>query len=238
MKTTYPTYSFAVLCYLAFASLLIGTRGSLNAEVIYSPNVCGWYQVTIPAGKTKIVANQLVNPQNTVAELFGALSARSVVSIQNTDKNSSGYGTYITAVKRPDGTAWLTNGNMPLPVGTAAIVDNYGNSDATITFTGTIPIGPTERLFEPLIDWVFASLTPIAVTTPLDMGYTMQRRDIFNKLNVETGAYTGFSVNALGMWTSGRVPFYEIGEGFIYQSAAPYVWTQSLSTDITTLLIQ
>lgn len=231
---------FANCLRLLVIGLLIGIiRPTHAADVVYSPTVCGWYQVTIRAGKSRLIANQLENPRNTVADLFSALPRRSTVDIQVTDSTSPDYGVFLTAIRNNAGTAWSFGGDYVLPVGRAAIVANGWTTDATLIFAGTVPVGPVEHVLDPAIPWFLASLVPFDVGNPLEIGYTMHRRDVFNILDEESGVYRAYTVNSLGSaWVGGALPSFKIGEGFAFECQTQSGWTQSLAIDIMSLKVQ
>jgi hypothetical protein len=145
---------------LGAAVLAAGLASSLAANV-YSVNVVGYYNVTVPAGKEVLLANQLT----------GTGATSNAASTQITGNFPSGcnlfvwnglsftlYTYYDAADAAPDPAGFYDiNGNystVPLNQGIGAFFQNASNGPATIQVVGQVVQGsnavPIQTGFQPL----------------------------------------------------------------------------------------
>jgi hypothetical protein len=128
------------------AALLAASLASSMAQNVYSLNVVGYVNVTIPAGKYQLVANPLdATLGGTVANMndSGNLFTNTAGNLNNGSKlqqfNSaiSDYGPIInySAITKKWGSTF------PMPPGAGALYFNNGAVDTVVTFTGQVPQG-------------------------------------------------------------------------------------------------
>ncbi|WP_043588282.1 InlB B-repeat-containing protein [Geminisphaera colitermitum] len=198
-----------------------------DSSTIYNTIISGQYKITILPGEVKLVANQLISADDTVNGLFGSLPGRSSVDVIDIDINSATYGETLSSTRRNSGAGWSSGGDYALPVGYAAYVTNGSASlAATINFGGVVSQTPQTYALSAGINWQIGSAVPVAVTNPVDIGYVMSRRDAFNKLDVN-GEDDSYSItNAGTAWTGGRIPSFDIGEGYYYTPYSDAIWQQ------------
>lgn len=116
---------------------LIALAGSatLMAQNVYSLNVVGYVNVTVPPGYS-MIANQL----NTTNMTIGALLPNPPDGTQILKWDGSGYNTYEYFAFIP---AWSPDGNATLNPGEAAFIKNPTASNMTLTFVGEVALGTT-----------------------------------------------------------------------------------------------
>src|ERR1035437_161577 len=127
-----------LLCAAAMAASL----ASSTAQNVYSLNVVGYVNVTLPASQFTAVANPLdasvggtVAGGNDVTNLFQGVAAGSTLATFNSALND--YDTPITF----SGKSGTWTGNISMPPGKGALYYNNGASDTVVTFVGQVPQG-------------------------------------------------------------------------------------------------
>jgi hypothetical protein len=131
-----------LICSAALAASL----ASSMAQNVYSLNVVGYVNVTLPHGQFAIVANPLdatlggtVPNMNDSGNLFtntaGNLNNGSKLQTFNSAINDYNASiNYSAALKK-----WAST--FPMPPGQAALFFNNGAADTVVTFTGQVPQG-------------------------------------------------------------------------------------------------
>lgn len=120
--------------FLAGLALTASAVSALAQGTVYSVNVVGFVNLTLPAGFS-MISNPLNGPTNTVAALFGA-SLPNFSKVYKFDPASGNYliNTYVST------TGW-TDQNMTLAPGEGVFVRITGSTPVTVTFTGNVQIG-------------------------------------------------------------------------------------------------
>ena len=133
---------------LLCAAALAASLASSMAQNVYSLNVVGYVNVTLPSHKFAAVANPLdasmggtITTGNDITNLFnlgtapllagGSTIAQFVSSLNNYSASIS----YVALTKK-----W--GSNFAMPPGKAALFFNNGAADTVVTFTGQVPQGP------------------------------------------------------------------------------------------------
>ncbi len=110
------------------------------AQNVYSLNVVGYYNVTIPANTVgngfAIVANQLQTTDNDIAKIIPAASVPNGTTVYSWDSAASTFITRIRTTDDDDNPLW--NGTLALDPGTGFWVKNPTASPVTITFVGEV----------------------------------------------------------------------------------------------------
>jgi len=148
---------------IAAATLAVGVISSQAQSNVYSANIVGYYNTTIPVNGFALIANQLDvgDGTNGIAQVFGSGLVSDPNAITNTviycfNTNSQTFQTlyYFTAADianlngDPTVSNWQTGFylsdyatylNNPLPPGQAAFLYNPSQSAVTATVVGTVP---------------------------------------------------------------------------------------------------
>jgi hypothetical protein len=131
---------------LIAAAVLAASLASSMAQNVYSLNVVGYVNVTLPSGKFTAVANPLdgsmggtIPNGNDFATLFGSTNGNIAngSTVQQFISAANDYGpavSYVALSKK-----WGSTFSMP--PGKAILYNNNGASDTVITFTGQVPQG-------------------------------------------------------------------------------------------------
>jgi len=130
------------------AAALAASLASSMAQNVYSLNVVGYVNVTLPPSQFYLVANPLdasmggtVANGNAMTNLINAtttpaLAASSSIATFNSALNNYNSPSLTYSVKTK---AW--SGNFDMPPGKAALFYNNGAVPAVVTFTGQVPQG-------------------------------------------------------------------------------------------------
>lgn len=166
------------------------------AQNVYSLNVVGYYNITIPANSFAMIANQLNTTNNTIASLIPTPP-----DFTELYKFSGGYSGYLY-----DG-EWTPDGNATLNPGEGAFIRNVTGSPLTLTFVGEVMQG---SLTNPLPAGfsIRSSMVPQAglVTTTLGLPAAD-----FDELYTFSGGYSGYLYD--GEWTPNE-PNIAVGQAF------------------------
>jgi len=132
---------------LLIAAALAASLASSMAQNVYSLNVVGYVNVTLPHGKFAAVANPLdasmggtLATGNDMTNLFNINTAPLIANgskIQQFVSAISDYAAQINYVSLSK--KW--GGNFSMPPGSGALYYNNGASDTVVTFTGQVPQG-------------------------------------------------------------------------------------------------
>ena len=143
---------------IAVAALAAGIT-SIQAQAVYSQNIVGYYNITIPAGKFVLAASQLnLDNTNSINNIFSGLasdangSTNTAIWLWNPGTQQySSYKYYLG----PDADNYFLNSGSAngfydaggtlvtqnLGVGQAAFLQNLAPSSITVTVTGGVPTG-------------------------------------------------------------------------------------------------
>jgi hypothetical protein len=203
---------------IAAAALVAGVISS-DAQV-YSANIVGYVNVTMPANALVLTSNPLDDGTNTANSLLASLPKASLLETWN--------GTGFSVLSK---TSTGFAGNPSLPVGTGFFVKSTQNF--TNTFVGNVvpnPGGNQATINLPANALVLVgSVLPVAGTFN-DVGTnTLNLISTFPKASLlETWNGTGFSV--LSKTSSGFAgnPPLSVAQGFFLKSTTATNWTQTL----------
>jgi hypothetical protein len=203
---------------LILTTAALGVASSLGAWAqVYSVNAVGYINVTVPAGKFQIVANQLNTGGNTVAEVIPTTSDGVILY-----KYAQGSGYSINAYDA----GWGTPTQVIKP-GESFFVSNPTTADVTFTFVGEVPQG---NLSTPLVQGLnlVASQVPQAGALSGALGYTAADGDQVYKYVPASGAYEIYSFDA-GWGPSD--PNIAVGEGFFLSKLGAGSWNRTFSVN-------
>lgn len=184
----------------------------MMAQNVYSLNVVGYYTVTVPAGQYKIIANQLVGTNYTVASLLNVPGGTTLYKW-----TGASYG-----VNNYDADFGWDDAAMTIGPGEATFVKNNGAADISITFVGEVNQN-TNTLALP-VGFKMASLfTPQAGMLQTDFGYTPVASEQVYQWNGASYAISTYDAD-FG-WDS--EPSVAVGEGVFFKSPTAHTWTRS-----------
>jgi hypothetical protein len=200
---------------IAAAALVAGIVSS-NAQPVFSQNVVGYVNISIPANQLTLVANPLDDGTNTATSLGGALPNKSTIQTWN----GSGYN-----ASSKGGGVWTVNFALPPGVGffvkspTALTNTFVGNVVTQVggNATNALPAGALVLL---------GSITPYTgdlTDTNLDLGPTLA-----NKSTVQVWNGTGFTASSKGGGSFNTPLTLSVGQGFFVKSATTTNWVQTL----------
>jgi len=200
---------------LIAAAALAATVISSEAQV-YSQNVVGYVNVSLPAGQLVLLSNPLDDGTNTVTSLGAALANKSTVQIWN--------GTGYTASSKGAG-VWTTN--LSIPVGTGFFVKSQ--TAITNTFVGNVVpfsgISITNSL-------PAGQLVLVGSTVPFSGGNLTDTNvnigpSLANKSTIQVWNGTGFTASSkgAGVWTTNLS--LAVAQGFFVKSQTAASWVQT-----------
>jgi hypothetical protein len=207
---------------------------------VYSLNVVGYYNVTIPANGFYMIANQLNTTNNTLASLS---ALQNVADGSGLFKYNGGYAAYVY-----DGLAGAWGGGPPDPTvqtmnpGEAALFrDAGGGTGQVLTFVGEVLQNTSPGLMNtlPVGNSVRASMVPQAGLATADLGVPPEDGDgIF----VYNNGYSAYVYDGLALAWGGTLPGggtvdpggppLAVGQGFFYKKVTGGVstsWVRSFT---------
>jgi hypothetical protein len=198
------------------AVILAAGLASSMAQNVYSLNVVGYINVTCIGNNYTMMANQLNNGTNGLAQVLPSAPALSSVLKYNAAR--SDYDTAVT-----DGTgAWFTLGGQPSTLtvspGEGFFFNNGDAATFTATLVGEVPQGALSVNFI-ANNYTLASI-PTPVSLPLDVssGFPIQPLMSYLKYNPAISDYTTYVSDGTGWFTLGGAPVTTpspaVGEGF------------------------
>ncbi|MDD5141194.1 MAG: hypothetical protein PHY43_13145 [Verrucomicrobiales bacterium] len=205
---------------LIAAAALAATVISSQAQV-YSANIVGYVNISIPKTTFALISNPLDNGTNTANDLLAALPNKSSIQLWN----GTGFTTYGKT------SSGFTPSNPSIPVGQGFFVS--AAAAYTNTFVGTVvpsPGGSATNAIPKTSFVLVGSTLPVSGTfndvgnNTLNLAATLP-----NKSTVQLWNGTGFTT--YGKTSSGFTPSnpaYTVGQGFFISSAAATNWVQTL----------
>jgi hypothetical protein len=194
------------------------------AQNVYSLNVVGYYNVTIPANGYYMIANQLNTTNNTLGSLIAAPADGSVLF-----KYAGGY-----AASTYDGIAGAWDApNTTLNPGEAAFFrDAGGGSGQVLTFVGEVLQNTSPGLINslPVGNSIRASMVPQQGRLTADLLVPAEDGDT---VYVYNGGYSADTYDAIaGDWGVPGGKTINVGQGFFYKKAVGGVstsWVRSFT---------
>ncbi len=195
---------------------------------VYSANIVGYYNVTVPAGKTALIADQLSDSTNGYginAQLTNGVANNSVLY----KWNGGGFDTYIFYT----GFGWYKGVEVnpttdQLPAGTSAFLQNGDTGNPmTLTVVGTVPTNSPVAI--PAGSGFYSMGTPIATNLDSTLANFPSQydgasaSDLYYPWNVAAQSFSVIYVyyGSFG-WYNGATQVYptpNVGEGFLYYNS-------------------
>jgi hypothetical protein len=203
---------------IAAAALVAGVISS-DAQV-YSANIVGYVNVTMPANTLVLTSNPLDDGTNTANSLLGSMPKASALEIWN--------GTGFTVLAK---TSAGFAGNPSLPVGTGFFVKSAQNF--TNTFVGNVVPNPGGN--QSIVNLPANSLVLVGSVLPVAGNFNDVGTNTLNLIStlpkasaLEIWNGTGFTVLAkTSAGFTGNPPL-SVAQGFFLKSASATNWTQTL----------
>lgn len=202
---------------LVAATFAAGLATSM-AQNVYSLNVVGYYNVTVPANSFALIANQLNTTNNTLASLLPAPPD----GTQFYKFTGSGWNAYVFDALEG---AWQPDGNVTLNPGEGGFIKNNTSAPMTITFVGEVLQGSLTNPI-PAGYAVRSSMVPQAGALP-DLAFPAQDGD---QVFLFTGSgYSSFVYDGLeNAWTPSN-PTVSVGQAFFSRKAAAVDWVRNFT---------
>jgi len=206
--------------------------GALSSMAqVYSVNIVGYINLTIPVGFS-MIANQLnATPDNTLATLL----PNAAENTQIFKFNGVGYDASAKSADNPDPSGW-SNPTMTLAPGEGAFIavdPQFAPSGQPVTFVGDVKLVSTVPV--PTGFSVASSVLPISDTLD-NLGFPKRENDQIFFFNNATKGYDAFLQSADNPDPSGwapRIPTPAIGQSFFISSdpqfGPPRSWTRTFS---------
>jgi len=194
----------------ALLGLAVLAAGALTATAqnnVYSLNVVGYYNLTIPANQRVLIANQLNTANNTI----GSLLPNGPVSAQLFKYNGS-----YTAYNFDDiANAWLPDGNATLNPGEGCFF--ISPTATTLTFVGEVMQGSLTNS-TPINQLVLrSSMVPQAGKITADLGLPGEAGDQMYTYNK---GYTAYNFDDIAADWLPNQPTLNVGDAFFLRKAA------------------
>ncbi|MBX3745023.1 MAG: hypothetical protein KF833_06910 [Verrucomicrobiae bacterium] len=205
---------------LILTTAALGVASSLGAYAqVYSVNAVGYINITVPANGLALIANQLNNGGNTIAEVLPSVADGTTI-YRYSQAGGFAPNSYF------DGDGWDAPSASVAP-GSAFFVQNPTANPITLTFVGEVPQG---TLTTPLLAGLnlVASQVPQAGGLQAVLGFVPADGDTVYTWNGT--AYSGNSYFAGDGWDFGD-PSIAVGQGFWVSKSAAGSWTRTFSVN-------
>jgi hypothetical protein len=226
---------------LLCAAALAASLASSMAQNVYSLNVVGYVNVTLPGQKFTAVANPLdASMGGTVAN--GNDMTNLFTTATGNIQAGSYFNTFVPALNDYSATVpqWSAKGstwtaNFPMPPGVGALYFNGGSSDTVVTFTGQVQQGAYTVATLPATSFsLVGSPVPIGGDTTNSttaVGLVPSNGDsvaTFNTANNDWNTAVLWSAKS-SAWV-GAMPI-GVGQGFLYFNAgsSAKTWTSNFT---------
>jgi hypothetical protein len=191
---------------LLCAALVAAGIATSVAQNVYSLNVVGYYNITIPANQLVMIANQLNTTNNTRASLLPNGPAGATLY-----KYSGGYTAYVFDDLD---NAWTPDGNATLNPGEGAFFRSPNAT--TLTFVGEVMQGSLTNTTPINVQVMRSSMVPQAGGITSVLGLPGEGGDTVYKY---AGGYTAYVFDDLDLaWTPSE-PSFSVGEAFFLKKA-------------------
>jgi hypothetical protein len=211
---------------LGAALLAAGVATSMAQSNVYSVNVVGYVNVTIPAGDFALISNPLLGTSNDLNSLMGTLP-------NNTTKVyewSAGAQAFQIYTKRAAGFSSPYDGHAILP-GEGLFVQNTGGVPITNTFVGQVMQGTNSVPYVSGGNFsLVSSPAPLSGGIETTLGFPAVNGDKLYQWSIGAQGYAIISRHAT-TWGGGEPqigidPNLGPAEGFFYTSTAGGTWNQ------------
>lgn len=188
------------------------------AQNVYSLNVVGYYNITVPANSFALIANQLNTTNNTLAALLPSPPD----GTQFYKFTGSGWNAYTFDALEG---SWQPDGNVTLNPGEGGFIKNNTGSSMTITFVGEVLQGSLTNPI-PAGYAVRSSMVPQAGTLP-SLAFPAEDGD--QVFQFTGSGYNAFTYDGLeNAWTP-STPSVAVGEAFFSRKAAAVNWVRNFT---------
>src|ERR1035441_4457082 len=209
---------------LLCAAALAASLASSMAQNVYSLNVVGYYNVTIPANGFFMVANQLNTTNNSLGSVIPAPADGSQIYIYS--------GGYSAAAYDGLAGAW-DNPNIDMSPGKAGFFRDNSGAGQVLTFVGEVLQNTSPGLINTLPAGVFsvrASMVPQQGKLTADLAVPGDDGD---QVYVYNGGYATDAYDGLaGDWGVPGGLTIKVGQGFFYHKVAgalSTLWVRSFT---------
>jgi hypothetical protein len=207
------------------AAILAAGLATSMAQNVYSLNVVGYYNVTVPAGKFAMIANQLNSTNMTLSALIPNPPPNSTVF-----KYTTGAGYQDVYTFDEFDLVWKPNGNLEMKPGEGYFFQNGDTANPyTITLVGEVPQGPLTNAI-PAGYSIKSSIVPQGgdLTT---MGLVGDPNDTIYRYTPGQG-YTPAGVYTFDefdlVWKPSN-PQVNVGEAFFFSGGAAKSWVRNFT---------
>ncbi len=182
--------------FLAAAALAAGVAASVAQSNVYSLNVVGYVNVTVPANGFVLVGNPLDTGSNVLDNILGTAPNNTTV-VFDFDPTTGSYAKYT---KRTTG--WSGAAGVDFSPGKGFFIQNSSASATTLTFVGQVMQGTNSHAY-PSGFSILNSQVPQAGLVQTDLGLPAQNNDQIYQFNASAGTYAQFTRRATG-WPAGE----------------------------------
>jgi hypothetical protein len=205
----------ALVCAAVFAAGIVSSMAQ-----VYSLNVVGYYNVTIPGSAQQMIANQLNTTNNTLAALIPAPPVNSQFY-----KYTTGTGYTLYQFDEFDN-VWLPNGNVTLNPGEGGFFRNPNAGPLTLTFVGEVMQGSLTNPI-PAGYSIRSSMVPQAGDVNA-LGFPAVPNDqIFRYVN--PGGFQLFQFDEFDNAWLPSVPNANVGESFFVNKVGAANWVRNFT---------
>lgn len=199
--------------------MVVGGAATCMGQNVFSANVVGYVNVTVPASGFAMVANQLNTTNNTLANV-----------IPNPPPNTAAYkyGASGYTVYQFDefDLKWLPDGNATVNPGEGLFIKNPTTSPLTITFVGEVPQG-TLTTDVPAGFAIRSSMVPQQGKLGADLGFPGAPNDQVYVYN--NGSYTVYQFDEFDLKWLPDDPTIAVGQAFFSKKGAAASWTRTFT---------
>lgn len=205
---------------LGAAAFAAGLAASM-AQNVYSLNVVGYYNVTIPPNSFALIANQLNTTNNTLNSLL-----RSVPDGTQIFKWTG--STFSVATFEDPGTGGEWSQNLTLNPGEGAFIRNNSATPLTITFVGEVLQGALSNAI-PAGYSIRSSMVPQSGRVSSVLGLPAADGDqLFRWTGSSYSIATYEDPGGGGEWSPAE-PIVNVGEAFFIRKGAPANWVRNFT---------
>jgi hypothetical protein len=206
---------------LTAALSAFGVASSM-AQTVYSVNIVGYINKTLPLGLS-LIGNQLNHtPNNTVPTVMGSPAGFVTVS-----KFQAAAGNYLSSAWDPENGFW-TDPAMTMNPGEAVFVDNNSGGPLPLTFVGEVQLSSSLNIKQGLE--AYSSVLPIAGDLNV-LQFPVPAAGIVSLFKFNGTGYDGYSYDSENGFWGPSVPTIAIAEGFFVDnnSGAAMTWTRNFT---------
>jgi hypothetical protein len=207
---------------LIVAAALAAGLASSMAQNVYSLNVVGYINVTVPANSFALVANQLNTTNNTLAALIPTAPDGTQFFKYTT---GSGWASSTFDELEP---GWLPDGNATMNPGEGGFLKNNTASPITITFVGEVSQGALSNPV-PAGYAVRSSIVPQGGTLT-ELGFPGVDGDQVFKYTPGAG-YSSATFDELEPGWLPAEPTIAVGESFFSRKGAATDWVRNFTVE-------